>query len=180
MLCSSTVNVDRPKPFHEQVDTPPAQGLVSDAGQEGKHEVELLLDRKTQWGVMRYLIQWRWHTSADDERLRVEELLHCQENLAEVAEYEASPAARLEHAGAVAAPQPPAAAVSAPLLAPTGFLLARGGELPAWAALVDALVLYCWPLKGWVWGAGSALMQSGRLLARGGLLVVVFAGCWGG
>ncbi len=57
----------------------------------------------------------------DDEWLRVEELLHLQEK---VAEYEASPAARLEHAGAVAAPLPHADAVPALLLAPT---CTRGG-----------------------------------------------------
>jgi hypothetical protein len=28
-------------------------------------------------GVMRYLVRWRGHTSADDEWLRVEELAHC-------------------------------------------------------------------------------------------------------
>ena len=178
MLCSPTVNVDQLKPFHERADAPPAPGPVSDAGQEGEHEVELLLNRKTQRGVTRYLVRWRGHTSADDEWLRVEELLHCQEK---VAEYEASPAARLEHAGAAAAPPPPAAAVPAPLLAPTGFRLARGEELKAGAALVGARVLYRWPLEGWVpGGAGSARVQAGRLLTRGGLRLVVIAGCGGG
>jgi hypothetical protein len=43
---SSTVNVDRLKPFHERVGAPPAPGPVSDLGQEGEHEVELLLNRK--------------------------------------------------------------------------------------------------------------------------------------
>ncbi len=59
----------------------------------------------------------------DDEWLLVEELLHCPEK---VAEFEASAAARLECAGAVPSPQLPAAVVPAPLLAPTGFRLARG------------------------------------------------------
>ncbi len=120
-LCSRTltVNVDLLKPFHERVDAPPALGPVSDVGQqEGKHEVELLLNRRTQWGVTRYLVRWCWHTSADDKWLRVEGpgLLHCQEK---VAEYEASLTARLDHAGAVAPPQPPATAVPSAFLPPT-------------------------------------------------------------
>ena len=84
MLCSSTVNVDRLKPFHERVGAPPAPGPVSDGGQEGEHEVELLLNRKTtKRGVTRYLVRWHGHTSADDEWLRVEELGHCLEKVVE-------------------------------------------------------------------------------------------------
>ncbi len=67
MQCIRTVNVDQLKPFHEPVDAPPAPGLVSDPGQEGEHEVELLLNRRLVHGVTRYLVRWRGHTSADDE-----------------------------------------------------------------------------------------------------------------
>ncbi len=57
---------------------------MSDPGQEGEHEEELLLNRKTQRGVRvtRYFVRWRNHTSADDEWLRLEELFHCQEKVA--------------------------------------------------------------------------------------------------
>ncbi len=46
MLCSPTVNVDSLKPFFERLGTSLAPGLVFDAGQEGEHEVELLLNRR--------------------------------------------------------------------------------------------------------------------------------------
>jgi hypothetical protein len=45
--------------------------------------VELLLNRKTTRGVTRDPVRWRGHTSAADERLRAEELLHCPEKVAE-------------------------------------------------------------------------------------------------
>ncbi len=79
MRCSPTVNVDRLKPFDAAVDASPASGLVFDPGQEGKHEVELLLIRKTQRGVTRYLVWWRGHTLEDEQWLRPEDsdLLHC-------------------------------------------------------------------------------------------------------
>ena len=72
MRCSPTVNVDRLKPFFKRVGAPPAPGPVSDRGQEGEHEVELLLNHRVVCGVTRYLVRWRGRTSADDEWLREE------------------------------------------------------------------------------------------------------------
>ncbi len=46
------MNVDRLKPFHARADDPPAPGPVSDLGQEGEHEVELLLNCKEIRGVL--------------------------------------------------------------------------------------------------------------------------------
>ena len=44
---------------------------MSDAEQEGEHEVELLLINRTEKrGVTLYLVLWRGHTSTDDEWLR--------------------------------------------------------------------------------------------------------------
>ncbi len=87
MRCSPTVNVDRLKPFFERAGTAPAPAggpaRVSDVGQEGEHEMELLLNRRLVRCVMRYLVRWRGDTSADDEWLRAEELTHCQEKVAE-------------------------------------------------------------------------------------------------
>ena len=63
--CSPAVNVDhlRVKPFFAQAGTPQAPGPISDAGQEGEHEVGLLLNRRVMRGVTRYLVRWRGHTS---------------------------------------------------------------------------------------------------------------------
>jgi hypothetical protein len=73
MRCSPKVNVDRLKPFHARADDPSAPGPVSNPGQEGKHEVELLLNRKEIRGVLHYLVRWRGHTSADNVTRRHDE-----------------------------------------------------------------------------------------------------------
>ena len=153
MRCSPTVNVDRLKPSFERAGSPPAPGPVSDAGQEGEHEVELLLNRRTVRGVTRYLVRWRGHASADDEWLRLEELAHCPEK---VAEYDAAAPRRRAalRAGPDAAPMPvPAAPPPAPpLVAPAGFRLAVQSEVVTGPALVGRSVLFYWPTDGWVRG----------------------------
>ena len=177
MQCSRTINVDRLKPFHERVDAPPAPGPVSDAGQEGEHEVELLLNRRLVRGVMHYLVRWRGHTSADDEWLRAEELGHCP---AKVAEYDAAaPRRRGARRGVPgagpAAVDPAAAAGSAPPVAPPGFRLAQSAEALGGKALVRRLILYRWPGQGWVQGrvvrvSRAAGFSHGVRYARGSAL----------
>ena len=173
MRCSPTVNVDRLKPFSERAGAAPAPGPVSDAGQEGEHEVELLLNRRLVRGVMRYLVLWRGHTSVDDEWLRAEELAHCPEK---VAEYDAAAprrrAARQADPAAAPAPAPlaPPAPAPAPLVPPAGFRLAETSEGLAGTALVGQAVLYRWPVEGWVCGTvarrsrtvGFSHMANGR------------------
>ena len=164
MRCSPTINVDRLKPFVTRVDAPPPPGPVTDAGQEGEHGVELLLNRRTIRGVTRYLVRWRGHASPEDQWLRKEELTHCPER---VAEYNAAAsrrrsALRAERAAA-AAPRPrlpegPATPVGPH--APVGFRLARPDEVLAGAALVGARVLYWWPTEGWVPGAVTRRSRS--------------------
>ena len=98
---------------------------MSDAGQEGEHEVELLLNRRVVRGVTRHLVHWRGHTSADDEWLRLEELAHCPQS---VLEYDAAAPRRraVNMAGFDAAPAPtPARPLPCPrrhhLWRPPGF-----------------------------------------------------------
>ena len=159
MRCSPTVNVDRLKPFYERAGAPPAPGPVSDAGQEGEHEVEQLLNRRTVRGVTRYLVRWRGHTSADDEWLRLEELAHCPEK---VAEYDAAAPRRrgARRAGPADGPAagPAPAPAPAPVLvvpspaAPAGFRLAAPTEVVTGSALLGRAVLFHWPADGWVRG----------------------------
>ena len=131
----------------------PAPGPVSDVGQEGEHEVELLLNSRTTRGVARYLVRWRGHASSDDEWLRVEELSHCPEK---VAEYDAAaPRRRTTRRAAANQPAaPPARAAGLPssLVAPTGFRLAAPAEVLSGPALVGRAVLFRWPTEGWVRG----------------------------
>ena len=127
---------------------------MSDPGQEGEHEVELLLNRKMTRDVTRYLVRWRGHTSADDEWLRTEELVHCKEK---VAEYDsAAPrrrAARLGVPGAgLVVVLTALAAETALAVAPPGFRLASSAEALAGKALVGRSILYRWPGPGWVQG----------------------------
>jgi hypothetical protein len=163
MRCSPTVNVDRLKPFHSRAGAAPALGPVSDAGQEGEHEVELLLNRREIRGVTRYMVRWRGHTSADDAWLLAQDLSHCREKLAE---YDAmAPRRRAAPRSEPAAPPvvaPAPASAVAPLGPPAGFRLAAPSEVLAGSALVGQAVLYRWPVEGWVRGT-----VTGRSRAAG-------------
>jgi hypothetical protein len=163
MHCSPTVNVDRLKPFFERAGAAPAPGPVSDAGQEGEHEVELLLNRRLVRGVLRYLVRWRGHTSADDEWLRAEELAHCPEK---VAEYDAAAPRRLgargadPTAGLPAAPPAAPVPAPAPLVPPAGFRFAASSAGLTGAALIGQAILYCWPVEGWVRGTVASRSRA--------------------
>ena len=106
-------------------------------------------------------MRWRGHTSADDEWLRLEELAHCPEK---VAEYDAAAPRRRgarragpadgPAAGPAPAPAPPAApvlVVPSPA-APAGFRLATPTEVVTGSALLGRAVLFHWPADGWVRG----------------------------
>ena len=60
--------------------------------------MELLLNWRLVRGVTRYLVRWRGHTSADDAWLRLEELAHCPEK---VAEYDAAVSTAASRGGPV-------------------------------------------------------------------------------
>ena len=110
-------------------------------GQEGEQELELLLNRRTARGVTQNLVLWRGRASSDDEWLRVEELSHCREK---VAEYDAAaPRRRTTRRAAAnppAAPPAEAAGLPSPVMAPTGFLLAAPAEVLSGPALVGRAV----------------------------------------
>ena len=156
MSCSPTVNVDRLEPKFPRHGAPTPPGPVSDPGQQGEHEVELLLNRRRVRGVLRYLVRWRGHSSADDSWLRVEDLSLCAEK---VAEYDAAaPRPRAARRGdvhsSVPAPVPDAAAP----VAPQGFRFAEAVEVPSGASLVGHHLFYHWPEAGWV--RGTVLRRS--------------------
>jgi hypothetical protein len=132
---------------------PATQDALSDVGQEGEHEVELLLNRRLVRGVLRYLVRWRGHNSANDKLLRAEELAAPRRRAARRADPTAEPAAA-----------PPAASPPAPtpLVPPAGFRLTSSSEGRAGAGLVGQVVLYRWPVEGWVRGT-----VAGRSRAAG-------------
>ena len=155
MRCSPMVNVDRLKPSFERAGSPPAPGPVSDAGQEGEREVELLLNRRTVRGVTRYhaLSRYRGHASADDEWLRPEELAHCPEK---VVKYDAAAPRRgiTRRPGPAAGPVAPRCRPGFDAAGGTGGVSASGTtEVLAGAALIGS-----WP----------ALPSSGRLCSTFG------------
>jgi hypothetical protein len=132
--------------------------------------VELLLNRKMTLGVTCYLVRWCGHTSADDEWLRTEELVHCQEK---VAEYDAAAprrrAARLGVPGAGPVVVPTAlAAETALVVAPPGFRLASSAEALAGKVLVGRSILYWWPGQGWVQGRVVRVSRAALLSGVGG------------
>jgi hypothetical protein len=175
MRCSSTINVDCLTPFFAREGASPPPGPVSDAGQEGEHEVELLLNRLEIRGVQvmrRYLMLWRGHTSADDEWLAAAGGAGALPGEGgEASEYDAAPAAPRRRA---AQRDPPAlvvvqtvAAVTVPVRAlaaaplrlaapPAGFRLAAPSEseVLTGSALIGRAVLlfWPWPADGWVRG----------------------------
>ena len=125
-------------------------------------------------GVLCYLVLWRGYTSADDTWLRLDQLVHCQEK---VADYDtAAPHRRTARSIArgadpapVPTPPPPDVPVPAPLWHPPpgrrvpdrGPLLS---EVLAGAAHVGKAILYLWPAEGWVRGmrAGSSSQRTPR------------------
>ncbi len=67
---ADAVQPDRLKPLEQQASTAGSGWLRScpwPCVHKGEHEVELLLNRRTEWGEdTRYLVLWRGYTTADD------------------------------------------------------------------------------------------------------------------
>ena len=98
------------------------------------------------------------HAAADDSWLRLDELAHCAEK---VAEYDAAaPRRRAARRSRRAAAVPPATLPDAPapvlvppaLVAPAGFRLAGPSEVVGGSALVRRAILFFWPTVGWICG----------------------------
>ncbi len=90
----------------------------------------MLLNRRLVRCVMRYLVLWRGHTSADDELLRAEELTHCQEQVAEHTATAPQRRAARRAEPAAAPPAPPVRLLRRPLLRSRPRLFARGALRP--------------------------------------------------
>jgi hypothetical protein len=138
----------------------PPPGPAADVGQEGKHEVELLINRD-RWlvrGVIRYVVRWgpligRRRVAAAGragalpgeshrERRRRPSPPPCP-----TAPGRGGPGCRLGSRSFPAVPPP------APLAAPVGFRSAGSVEVLTGSALVDRTVMFRWPAEGWVRGA---------------------------
>ena len=165
MRCSPTVNVDRLRPFFERANAPLPPGPVSDAGQEGEHEVELLLNRRLYRGSIQYLVRWRGHAAPEDAWVRLEQLDHCREL---VAEYDAIAPTRLTARRTAVDSEPVPASGGGPEVPdtipapspPAGWRFATPAELVLGPALVGRQVLFLWPGDGWVRGTVVRLSRT--------------------
>jgi hypothetical protein len=166
MKCSPVINVDRLKPFVVRANAPSPPQPVSDAGQEGEMEVEMLVGRRTFRGGVEYLVRWRGLGPEEDSWLRADDLSNCQER---VAEFEAAaprrragrralrPDSALTPTGAIAVtPTAILEQVSDPGVrprpqAPDGFVIAATGIVQG-PELVNRFILFWWPQLGWQLG----------------------------
>ena len=87
MRCSATANVGRPKPFFERSRPrqPRGRGRRSQPLLRPGAGAKARGGAACRWwvcGIMRCMVQRRKRTSADDERLREEELARCQDEVA--------------------------------------------------------------------------------------------------